>query len=92
MADLLYANKDSFDLKTLVSFAKKLKLDVKKFENALTQQKHKSRVLADKATGQKYGVQSTPSIFINGRLFGFPRTPEYFVEYLAMEAERGECR
>jgi len=92
MADLLYATKDSFDLKTLVSFAKKLKLDIKKFENALKQQKHKSKVLADKATGQKYGVQSTPSIFVNGRLFGFPRTPEYFAEYLAMEAERGECR
>lgn len=92
MADLLYANTGAFDQKTLVSFAKKLKLDVKKFENALSQQTHKSRVLADKALGQKYGVQSTPSIFVNGRLFGFPRTPEYFAEYLAMEAERGECR
>ena len=92
MADLLYENHDNIDVPNILGFAKKLGLDVNKFKQALDKQTHKARVLADKKLGQKSGVQSTPSIFINGRLFGFPRTPEYFVEYLMMESERGVCR
>jgi hypothetical protein len=92
MADLLYENHENIDIPSILGFAKKLGLDVNKFQRALDQQTHKPRVLADKKLGQKIGVQSTPSIFINGRLFGFPRAPEYFVEYLMMEAERGVCR
>jgi len=92
MADQLYAKQDSMDRTAIEALAKKIGLDMNKFKQALDQQTHKERVLADKKLGQKLGVQSTPSIFINGRMFGFPRTPEYFVEYLMMEAERGGCR
>lgn len=92
MADLLYAAQDSISRETLEAMAQKLGLEMNKFKQALDQGTHKARVAADKKLGKKLGIQSTPSIFINGRLFGFPRTPEYFVEYLMMEAERGSCR
>jgi hypothetical protein len=36
-------------------------------------------------------VQSTPTLFINGRPFGLARTVENLQMRIAMESERGRC-
>ena len=47
--------------------AKVMGLNEKKFDNCLTDHKYASRIEADIADGQRYGVRGTPHFFINGR-------------------------
>lgn len=51
----------------LVTYAKELKLDTKKFKKCIETGK-KSVVDADTAQGAQYGVNGTPAFFVNGRL------------------------
>lgn len=47
-------------------YAKELSLDVQKFNNCLSSGKYESEVKKDLQDGLSYGVQGTPTFFING--------------------------
>jgi protein-disulfide isomerase len=72
MADMLFAKQDlwgNFDeiQPKFESFAKEIGLNVEQF---VVDQKDKAladKVLADMASGSKFGVDSTPSFYINGK-------------------------
>jgi protein-disulfide isomerase len=90
-ADKLYEHGHSLDKAKILQLAGEVGLDVKKVKAALESHVHRPKVFADKAAGQKAQVRATPTIFVNGRRFGLPRTHEYLMTRLSMELERGRC-
>jgi protein-disulfide isomerase len=64
--EILYKNQESLDTESLKKYAGQIGLDVKKFENDLKDEKFKDEIRNDLSDGKKYGVNGTPSIFVNG--------------------------
>lgn len=64
--DLLYANQENMADEDLINYAKKLNLDMRKFEEALNSGKFRDKVTGDMDDGGKFGVTATPTFFING--------------------------
>ena len=91
MSDLLFENQDTLDRAKIDALAKQVGLDMAKFKKAIDGRVHQPRILADKKAGIEAKVASTPTVYINGRRFGLPRTVDYFKTRLSMETERGRC-
>jgi protein-disulfide isomerase len=64
--DLLYKNQDSLDDISLKQYALQAGLNVQKFEIDLNSEKTAAEVRKDMADGEAYGVNGTPTIFVNG--------------------------
>jgi protein-disulfide isomerase len=69
LVPLLYANQDRLDDDSLVRYAKKANLDVRRFRKDLASGVHGPRVRSDYLGGVRSGVKGTPTIFINGDLY-----------------------
>lgn len=67
MHDLLFAQKRELRPTALLACAKKLELDVERFESELARGAHKARVSADVESADASGVSGTPTFFVNGR-------------------------
>lgn len=72
--DLLFSHQERQTREDLLNYAQTLKLDVARFQKDLDSHKHRAKVLADFAEGEKAGVNGTPALFINGRPFKLERT------------------
>lgn len=83
--DLMFADQQNLTNDGLVAKAKTLGLDMKKFEACLSSNKFLAKVEADKAEGQKAGVQSTPTFFINGKMISGAQPLEVFSEEIDQE-------
>jgi len=84
--ELLFANQDMLSLARLNEFAQTLKLDMKKFTDAINQHTYRAQVLKDKAEGEHLNIQGTPAIFINGYEYKLPRdetSVKDFTDYIA---------
>jgi len=90
-ARILFENQHALELENLIAYAAMAGLDVNKLKLALDKHTHKDKVLADRRTGDAAKVESTPSIFVNGRPFGLGRTLENLKLRVDMESERGRC-
>jgi len=66
MHDLIFENQNNLSEQNILELAKHLKLDVKKFEADLQDQKLLDKVNADFESGIRSGVNGTPTFFING--------------------------
>lgn len=69
--DYLYShqngeNKGTFALDNLVKFAQELKLDDAKFQKCLADNKYLKKVQESTQEGRKYGVNGTPTSFLEG--------------------------
>lgn len=64
--EVLYRNQDSLDDASLKRFAAELGLNAKQFELDFTSEKAAAEVRKDMADGDRFGVRSTPTIFVNG--------------------------
>jgi protein-disulfide isomerase len=64
---LLFSNQKALEVDKLKEYATRLGLDRKKFDSALDSGRFSPKVKRDMADGEKIGVGSTPSVFINGR-------------------------
>ena len=62
----LYANQDSLDKASLLRFAAELGLNAKQFEIDSSDAAAVAEIEQDRADGESHGVNSTPSIFVNG--------------------------
>ena len=71
--DVFFANQKALQRPQLEAYAERVGLDIAKVKAALDGRTHKGRVDADAAEGQRNGVSSTPSIYINGRKYQGPR-------------------
>lgn len=70
--DTLFKNQKALQRENLETYAKDLKLDMKKFKAALDTGKYKAAVDADIALGQQVFVQGTPTMIINGERVSNP--------------------
>ncbi|MFY9571674.1 MAG: thioredoxin domain-containing protein [Blastocatellia bacterium] len=64
---ILFRNQKALEVDKLKEYASQLGLDRKRFDDALESGKYADRVKRDIADGDKIGVDSTPTVFINGR-------------------------
>lgn len=64
--ELLYTNQNSLDTDSLKKFATQIGLDRKKFDADLDSGKFADEVKKDMADGTAYGINGTPTIFVNG--------------------------
>ena len=66
--DKLFASQESLDVESLKTYAAELGLDSERFAGCLDEDRHADRVQQDLQIGRQYGVSSTPTVFINGRI------------------------
>jgi protein-disulfide isomerase len=67
MSERLFANQRALDAASINSYATELKLDEPKFRQCLDSQPILASIDTDRKLAAKYGLQGTPTIFINGR-------------------------
>jgi len=65
--DLLLTNQNQSDRAALGNFAEQLDLDINAFDECIDSGRYEQEVNADVQEGSRYGVQGTPTFFINGR-------------------------
>lgn len=77
VADWYFSHQDQLGEDGFKEAAKAAGLDPAAFLAASTDPKYKARIEADKKDGMAAKLDHTPSIFVNGREFILPSTPEY---------------
>lgn len=85
MHDKMFADQAGLAVEGLVAKAVSIGLDKKKFEECLSSGKHAVRVNADMEEGQKVGVKSTPTFFVNGQMVNGAQPIEVFSEIIDAE-------
>jgi predicted DsbA family dithiol-disulfide isomerase len=86
----LFANQGSLQPDDLKKHATDLGLDASAFNACLDTSKHGERVRDGVAQGQRLGVNSTPTIYINGRMLSGAQPYETFVSVIDEELSRGK--
>jgi len=85
--DLLFKNQDKLDAKNLEIFAKKCGVDEKKYKACVETKKYASLVQKDLESGEKIGIKSTPTFFINGQMLSGAVPLEQFSEIIDEELQ-----
>ncbi len=67
MHDLIFENQDKLGDAVYRRYAEMLQLDLSQFDQCLDENRYSDNILQDQEAGQIYGVQGTPTFFINGR-------------------------
>lgn len=83
--DLAFKNQDKLDKTNLEKFAKDVGADVKKYNECLDSKKFASFVQGEIEYGEKIGVKSTPTFFVNGQLVSGAVPIETFSEIIEDE-------
>jgi protein-disulfide isomerase len=83
MHDRLFEHQAALDGRDLIRHARKVGLDVQRFERELATGAHAIRVERDVDSGRMSGVRGTPSLFINGVRYAGPRDRASLVAALA---------
>jgi protein-disulfide isomerase len=66
--DLAFKGQDKLDTAAVEGYAKSAGADVTKFKDCVAKGTYKEAVKADMAQGEKLGVRSTPTFFVNGQM------------------------
>lgn len=80
--DMLFKNQDKLDSASLEKYAKDVGVNVDKFKECFNSKKFAAAVEADMQYGEKIGVRSTPTFFINGQLVSGAVPFEQFAELI----------
>jgi protein-disulfide isomerase/uncharacterized membrane protein len=88
-ANLLFANQGNLDDKSLRSYAKQVGLDLDAFDKCVASSDAAERVAQDIQAGQRAGVRSTPTFFINNRKVEGNLTYENWLFAFALELDKG---
>jgi protein-disulfide isomerase len=67
MHDLLFENQDALSDSIFTDLEKQLKLDDAKFQQSLQDSTLTDKINADKAFGEKVGIDATPTFFLQGK-------------------------
>jgi protein-disulfide isomerase len=87
--DRLFANQQALGRGDLKRYAVQLGLDAARFDACLNEDRLKYLVQADVDESQRYGVSSTPTFFINGRLLSGALPFEVFEQVVREELAAG---
>jgi protein-disulfide isomerase len=85
--DLLFKNQSSLDVDSLKKFATQVGLDRKRFDAELDSGKYEPLVRRDMEEGDNYGIEGTPTFYINGVIL-----TEYSAEGLRNAIEKAFAR
>lgn len=66
MTELMYRNQDALDIESLRKYAQQTGLNIQQFERDLRSTAAAEEIKKDIADGKSYGVNGTPTIFVNG--------------------------
>lgn len=83
--DILFKNMDKLDNASLEKYAKDAGADVAKFKECFEGKKYAQHVQADLDQGDKVGVKSTPTFFVNGQIINGAVPIEAFSEIIDEE-------
>jgi protein-disulfide isomerase len=83
MHEVLFAKAPKHRKEDVVGYAKDLGLDLKRFEADYAAAE--AKVKADMAEGDAAGVDSTPSMYFNGRKYEAPPFPRYYALWIDEE-------
>ncbi|NDF14847.1 DsbA family protein [bacterium] len=83
--DMAFEKQSSLDNDSLVKYAKAVGADEKKFKECFEGKKFSEAVKADLAYGEKLGVRSTPTFFVNGQLLSGALPIDQFSEVIDEE-------
>lgn len=86
--DAMFANQRALQVPALKQTAKTLGLDSAKFDQCLDSGKHADNVRTDYELGEKMGVNSTPTIYVNGRPLVGAQPFEAFKQVIDEELSR----
>lgn len=67
MYDYIFANQTGITKERIDEGAQTLELDMNVYKNAVSSSKIKEKVAKDRADGLRFGVNSTPTFFLNGK-------------------------
>lgn len=88
MHDLLFADQSPPTRERVAQLAAKLGLDPARFARDLESDHLRQTIAADRAEGERLGVQGTPTFFVNGRGYSGARSFEQLRQLVAGEAAR----
>jgi protein-disulfide isomerase len=88
MHDVLIKRSPKLDRVSLIGYAKELGLDVKKFTEALDNQKFKKEIDADLKMATDMDLYNTPTFYINGRQVVGERPFEYLKKIIDEELKK----
>jgi protein-disulfide isomerase len=88
--DRLFANQQALQPADLKRYAADLGLDSPKFDACLDTAKYGERVRNGVAEGTRLGVNSTPTVYINGRMLSGAQPYETFVAVIEEELSRAK--
>jgi protein-disulfide isomerase len=88
--DRLFSNQQALQPEFLKKYAADAGLDAAKFNACLDTAKYSDRVQEQMGIGTGLGVQSTPSLFVNGRLVAGAQPLEVFESIIDEELERAK--
>ena len=92
MYDKLFANQQNLEAASLEKYAQEIGLDMAKFKAAIADPKTKAVVEADMKQANLFGVQGTPSFFVNGRAFSGAYPLESFKMVLDEEMKKADAK
>ncbi len=85
--DLAFAAQDKLDAENLTKLAKQAGADEAKFKECFESKKFSDFVKSDLSYGEKLGVRSTPTFFVNGQLLSGALPIEQFSEVIEEELD-----
>jgi len=88
MHDQMFANQRALNVPELKQYATALSLDAAKFNQCLDSGKHADVVAAGLAQGESMGVNSTPTLYVNGRALIGAQPFEAFKQIIDEELAR----
>ena len=83
--DVVFKNQTALSNADLEKYAKEAGADIKKFKECFDSKKYADMVQKDLEYGDKLGVRSTPTFFINGQLVSGALPVEAFSEIIDEE-------
>lgn len=89
--DLLYNNQGQINLENIKQFANNLNLDMKQFNQCLSNKKHLNKIITDIDEGVALGIEGTPTIYINGeQVVGYKTAEEYqqIIDQVRLEKQK----
>ncbi|HJX53709.1 MAG TPA: thioredoxin domain-containing protein [Polyangia bacterium] len=92
MHDKLFANQQKLDAASLAKYAQEIGLDLPRFKADLASPETKAVVEADIKQAKQFGVEGTPSFFVNGRVFAGAYPLDSFKIVLGEEMKRVDAR